>query len=462
MTARLGASPRFKYPFRVKNHKTIRVVRDLKAEDWCPVVKLSGLVKELVLEYVPFSTQAKVGSGRPKRPLLPALRRLALGWPHKSASEYLSPFVAALVPETLAHLEISYMYHDSGSFFSHVISQCRSITHLWISEILTYGDSKLEEQYILDIIEELRRCPRLTQVYVTLAMDANRKVLKALSECPGLARLTIELACNDLAHGAGWEENAYPCGFSDLGDLELDGGPFAHATRIISSSKKKMSAIAITSDDPLESSRDLCDLTRAVRTHCDRASLQRFSVCRSVYTDEGMEWPLLFEHIAPLIAFRNLTELSLPAFDGTVLTDDDCTQMARAWPKLQIVDFTPQGIPWPEMDPACTWEGLAAFAQYCPDLDSVALPFDASSVPSWDPETPAAMRTSSITIYVHNYADIKDASDVARFFKRIFPLKALKVKFPRGTGVDPSIEENPERLRRYASWSHVRELTAET
>ncbi|KAL1700964.1 hypothetical protein EV121DRAFT_213066 [Schizophyllum commune] len=461
MTARYGPSPKHKYPFR-------RIDRNLQAKDWIHVLKLSCLVKELVLEYVPMRNQAEIGRGRPRRPILPALKDITFSWTRESASDYYGPFIAALVPKTLTHLDMTGLYHNRFSI-PLIVPYCRSITHLYLSGSFSRRGAEWDENYLLSIIKELHRCPRLSHVDMTLELDTNRKVFQALSECPALVKLSVELAFNYSATHGGWGWYGPPAysgerhtGFCALEVLELNGGPFCHAIDIISAdTERNMTHIYIISDYAWEESSDLCDLTRAVETHCTHESLRRFHVS---WADDGNgkdadDWPLLFEHIAPLLAFQNLTAVSFTDFDGMTLTDDNCAQMARAWPQPQRVDFTPVGIQ--EADPLCTWKGFAAFARYCPDLYSVALPFNASSLPSSNPASSAVARSSRINIIVFNYAPIKDARDVVRFFSDVFPAKEMRVKLAKhSTRVDPSLEDDPELLTRCASWSDVCELAA--
>ncbi|KAI5827615.1 hypothetical protein K523DRAFT_354180 [Schizophyllum commune Tattone D] len=405
-SARYEPSPKHKYPFRVENYKAIRIDRNLQAKDWHHVMKLSCLVKELVLD-----------------------------WTRESASDFFGPFIAALVPETLTHLDMTALYHNRFSV-PLIVPYCRSITHLYLNESFSRRGAEWDENYLLSIIKELHRCPRLTHVDMTLELDTNRKVFQALSECPALAKLSVELAFNYSATNGGWGWYGPPAysgdrhtGFGALEVLELIGGPFCHATNIISADTertRKMTHIYLTSDYAWEESSDLCDLTRAVGIHCNHDNLRGFHVS---WADDGNgkdaeEWPLLFEHIAPLLAFPNLTAVSFTNFDGMTLTDDNCTQMARAWPQLRMVDFTPVGIQ--EADPLCTWEGFAAFARFCPDLYSVALPFNASAVPTSDPAPPIVAHSSRINILVFNYAPHQGRSRRRSIFQRCIPRKSCR------------------------------------
>ncbi|KAF8057525.1 hypothetical protein FPV67DRAFT_1527822, partial [Lyophyllum atratum] len=117
-------------------------------------------------------------------------------------------------------------------------------------------------------------------------------------------------------------------------------------------------------------------LTREIRTtwkHCRLTSIRIGAIGTSdiIYT---LDPPLRLEDIESLLSFPSLTELELAPVSGFDLDDASFKRMAQAWPSLTSFSL---GEFWVEHRPRATLSCLEAFAQYCPNLQSLTLAVDA-------------------------------------------------------------------------------------
>jgi hypothetical protein len=141
----------------------------------------------------------------------------------------------------------------------------------------------------------------------------------------------------------------------------------------------------------------------------------------------------LIEHAAflPLLAFRNLTHLSM----SCVYSDLDnarLSQMAQAWPHLEVLVLrSPLSGP---VATRVTLEGFLPLLEYCPKLKELALKIDATREPHC--LHPRGVSNPNITTLTVGKSVIASPLHVARFFSYIFP-NLKKIVF--WEDVDPDI-----------------------
>ncbi|KAL1674875.1 hypothetical protein EV122DRAFT_293125 [Schizophyllum commune] len=458
--------------------------RRLTASDWEPVLRKSRLVQDLSLEYVGNLIQWAIVDCPLPQILFPALRTLTI---HDSF-EYDSfdcenEFLEVLVPPTLRELHISSTYKDMSSTAACAARCCRaSLTTLVLDNQEYRVDRQGDNQEIddddaniyglCDLVDELKQCSRLTNFSLKLATPWFPEVFERLSECPGLVDLDVYLSSED-SPSYEWEDHPPKYGdyrFPALRRLRLQGVSFGDVMDILESKEenpddapfREMEIISICGG-PDDSSSALVQLTKYIENWCDAAVLRRVSIERDDDDREDFqEWPLTFDHVAPLTSFRHLTHELV----------------------LNVTPNYAEGM-------ACTLAALVPFAVGCPHLRLLELPLDASRVPLEavdnphdDPsqsrpssegersQTPLSLSTKTplnpsqsprnlsptpLVLRV-TYGAIDDEQSVARFLRDLFHRAQLQVQYktgyrPRGLGAK-------EQDRRIRSWSAVDALVS--
>ncbi|TRM69477.1 hypothetical protein BD626DRAFT_624831 [Schizophyllum amplum] len=208
----------------------------------------------------------------------------------------------------------------------------------------------------------------------------------------------------------------------------------------------------------------LTTLTEAIMGHCRPASLRRLKISKAhgIADDDVPEpWPLLFEHVAPLIAFNGLAAISISAFHGTTITDGDCEQLAQAWPAPQLGKLTFDVHGTHATTVTCTLAGVAAFARHCPLLHRINIPFDATIIPTDLPnaqrQLAAGVLARQVEVVAKTFANISDAPGVAQFLSKAFQPKKLEV-LHRSFGTAGF--EDTEVERRDVLWLQVQSIVS--
>ncbi|KAJ7613395.1 hypothetical protein FB45DRAFT_1008921 [Roridomyces roridus] len=126
--------------------------------------------------------------------------------------------------------------------------------------------------------------------------------------------------------------------------------------------------------------------------------------------------------LSPLFTLKDLTVVLLEAPIGFRLDDISATSLARAWPRitlLQIGSDMSKGIP-----SDTTLHALLAFAQFCPSLKQLRLPLDARTVPEWEAfklEDKRPQQVSLSRLGGLSDSPIGDPFKVALFLSSVFP-----------------------------------------
>ncbi|KAL1723430.1 hypothetical protein EV715DRAFT_269504 [Schizophyllum commune] len=131
----------------------------------------------------------------------------------------------------------------------------------------------------------------------------------------------------------------------------------------------------------------------------------------TIVSHAEVDHELTRDHIAPLMALRNLRELEIVP-RGWVLA------FAQAWPQLEELRFR-QGLPRSHTSPAedriptrTTIAALYALATHCPRLRVLELPFDASTVPPGP--------TTTLVLHLED-TKWQDTPRLAEFLLSVFP-----------------------------------------
>ncbi|KAK7040481.1 hypothetical protein R3P38DRAFT_420504 [Favolaschia claudopus] len=175
--------------------------------------------------------------------------------------------------------------------------------------------------------------------------------------------------------------------------------------------------IRIALDTPPPSS-SFEELFCALSEHCSHEAFRELSLCISVHPHPALDPTtcLAFGRVlAPLLPFFALEDVYIIFPDGYRSNDEDILALASSWPKLKRLLL----VGHDELQPCeATLNSLLSLAKYCPDLDTLILNFDATSIPALDGEI---VIQSALKVLNVECCLIRNAEEVARFISSLFP-----------------------------------------
>ncbi|KAI5899200.1 uncharacterized protein SCHCODRAFT_02742326 [Schizophyllum commune H4-8] len=450
----------------------------LSAEHWAPLLKLSPLVKRLRFNKLSDdSVRSLIADSPPPTTLFPNLITLEFrDAPPKyvyvnerSAREFYRErcmFLEAIIPPhvSISTLDLENVFLDVFVYRSIPLNG-NSLTRLRVDETVgstfydAYGPIGLRA-----FIRALSDMRHLLEVVLRLPFDRDPMLLEALSRLPALESLDLRLGCAVVRrghwtrHAPAYSEGAFPA----LRRLYLNNGlSFVDAIDIIQCApvtrRRPLQTLKVVCADADPSSA-LTTLTEVMRKHCSYEHLEEFTVDDFFVS---FDWPLLSQHIAPLTAFSRLTKLYICPLGGTELTDDDCLQMARAWPNLRELDIFMNCEICPKEGIACTLASLAAFAEHCPQIRHINMNFTATNIPYRTTLVDAGdRRADPVEIPLQACVNITNGRDVAEFLVDVFDgMARVNLAYPEDFE-DPRSEGATEEFRRRDDeWEEVRSLT---
>ncbi|KAJ7268204.1 hypothetical protein B0H12DRAFT_1097497, partial [Mycena haematopus] len=131
------------------------------------------------------------------------------------------------------------------------------------------------------------------------------------------------------------------------------------------------------------------ELYNGVAANCNQASLNSLEITlpRKGTTDTAADpaqialYAVPGTHLSPLFTLTTLTNVTLAGPVGLDLDDTAAADIARAWPRITMLDLS--GSAFLHVPPRTTLRALLLFARFCPHLWRLSLPIDARSVPKW-------------------------------------------------------------------------------
>ncbi|KAJ7100565.1 hypothetical protein C8R43DRAFT_1244255 [Mycena crocata] len=123
--------------------------------------------------------------------------------------------------------------------------------------------------------------------------------------------------------------------------------------------------------------------------------------------------------LAQLFCFGNLTRLNLQPPVGFDIDDSTAWDLARAWPKLTLLWL--RAATELSYHPSMTLQGLRAFAKHCPELSSLTIAVDASTVPPFDGSPDTRISQRRLLSFNVSASPISNAPIAARFLSALFP-----------------------------------------
>ncbi|KAI4521120.1 hypothetical protein K525DRAFT_270165 [Schizophyllum commune Loenen D] len=161
---------------------------------------------------------------------------------------------------------------------------------------------------------------------------------------------------------------------------------------------------------------DLCHLCESVRVNCSTDSLDRLELSLPSTQDE----PMAFHDIQSLLSFTNLVYVGL-FYASYGLKDDDIAHLAQSWPRLRQLTLRHASCSSTEI-PTCTLNSILAFAQHCPDLETLVMAVDATAVIMPNRADIAFRRAHTcLRTFEVLHSPIVAPVEVASFLTRFFP-----------------------------------------
>ncbi|KAJ7642382.1 hypothetical protein DFH06DRAFT_1137393 [Mycena polygramma] len=208
---------------------------------------------------------------------------------------------------------------------------------------------------------------------------------------------------------------------------------------------------------------ELCSFVDRLSGAVSHSSLAELSVeidRDPLHDPDPALYTVLPDTLCLLFCFSNLTYLALSSLLGFDFDDEAVEQMARAWPRMEVLDLsTPMCCDTPRTTPAC----LQIFARHCPRLSSLTMAFNGTVVPEATLTSAAYTPHERLRDLDVQHSPITSAVAMAHFFLGSFPnLTGISTNWEFYDGVD--VDEFPEQ-REWVGylncWKEVHTLLAE-
>ncbi|KAJ6452685.1 hypothetical protein C8R47DRAFT_264547 [Mycena vitilis] len=425
----------------------LELTRPIMPPDWerpsfyLPRVKLldfsedSDLPSEEILEILAFCHP---------EPLFPNLQ--SLGWAYMDSC--LFPYIHIFLGPRLRKLEINLPSTVSHlSILPSIARHCPSLTSADVAydAIDTRADFQNHIRTAISFfVRGLRRVDTL-RVHVL-----NESAFEYLATLPMLKDLMVE----NLDEFTPLPPSRDPR-FSSLTRLELWPRTLELAISCITSlSPPELADLMITCSVPLPRLAVIASLYGVVQRTLPRASTSSLHIY--IYSAEDSvvlpdSWMAKHALLHTLFYFPHLTSLTLHIPGGFDLDDASALDIARAWPNLHELDLIPDEVVPGER--RTTLSALCIFADNCPELGSLAIEFNALTVPARDPDKPG-FRTRLTNLRV-GHSPIEDPIAVGGFISSLFP--QLSELYSRTIYQEDDYGWEADELHYYERWETVRD-----
>ncbi|KAF7354656.1 hypothetical protein MSAN_01379200 [Mycena sanguinolenta] len=159
--------------------------------------------------------------------------------------------------------------------------------------------------------------------------------------------------------------------------------------------------------------------------------------------------------LRPLLAIKSLSTLSYQIYPNLDVNDDFLEEMARAWRKLQSLNFGTEVAVFSTDRPQATLKCLVYFARHCRRLSSLGLHMDATTVPEFKQLPGQRIRNSLEALDVGvSPIDFAKEAQTAAFISNLFP--RLEYLFTCRSGQLGQTPRAFERLEN--SWNRVEDM----
>ncbi|KAJ7661502.1 hypothetical protein DFH06DRAFT_1296745 [Mycena polygramma] len=197
------------------------------------------------------------------------------------------------------------------------------------------------------------------------------------------------------------------------------------------------------------------ELHTTIRDRLDHTALNTIEVeAKGVRRpSDTAPYVLSSDAVRPLLAFKNMTNVTYQVYPCLDANDDFLEEMALAWPDIQELYFGTEPIH--TQPPHATLKCLIAFARHCSGLSNLGVLMDASLVPTFT-QVPGHRISHSLNCLDVGTSpiDAAIATPVAAFLSNLFP--ELEYLFTFSTGNTVPL---PDPLPAYATtWGRVSDM----
>ncbi|KAJ7159024.1 hypothetical protein C8R43DRAFT_994750 [Mycena crocata] len=426
----------------------LRPTRDIVKSDWDRLLKHAARVKSLdchhMLEHDLTPFYEVLLHWFSESPLLPKLEHLSWNHWHDNHLGYIDP----LLGPQLKSIDIVYHSPRSShySILANLSRKCTTLSSVFVSPGFEDGSDGVITTQLCDFVGGL------IQVQV---LEVGTLNLAALTHLGGLK--TLETLKARLPPALVFSENQYQTMFSNLYDatLEVERGDISSLEAFVRTWKRPPLVSFEVAFHGVVSPARIGDFHDLLSTHCVPDCLEVFkfdSSCEEEDGTGGFIYPGAF--LRSLLCFTNLTTIWITVLDGFSIDDALVSDLAQAWPYLEQLRLITDAHDAP---PRATLLALQALAQHCPNLTTLEMTFDATTVapPPAVIFDPRIMQASLVTLGA-GFSHIAAAFPVARFLSGIFVnLRAVTTSRGLGGGHMHVAQAQSEYYRR---WREVTDL----
>jgi hypothetical protein len=351
-----------------------------------------------------------------EKPVLPNL--MALTWPSCEAHDrYIELFFGTRLTTLTYYFSSSRVFDFSwAQAFDSLRRSAPNLTSIYIysHEYIHQGPQGLANA-IADMIYGLKRITNLRCFSVRLNSDAIRHL--ATSTC---AFLHLGNDATDILDSI--RAMVPTTAFPELQRLVLRSDNMTSLVRVIELLRtESLRRIDLRYETQNWATRtDIEQLIKTLEARCSHTELTHFSI-RDDETNSTP--PLPMSILAPLLKFKNMTDLVIDnfAFD---LNDDNMKTIAVAWPCLEHIRLC-SILHRREVQPKISLASLVTLAQHCPKLREFELVLDIATVdfallPPEGVLTPNR-NVHEISLYHSVIGEAVSPAEIATFLSTLFP-----------------------------------------
>ncbi|KAJ7602909.1 hypothetical protein DFH06DRAFT_1488459 [Mycena polygramma] len=343
-------------------------------------------------------------------PLFPNLRSLAWSYVDSGLFPYIHIFLGPRlwkleinIPSTVAHLSI----------LPTIARKCPSLA---IAEICYDAIATLAgfHEHIRTALSFFVR--GLQRIETLRVHDLNGSAFEYLATIPMLKELMVD----NLNEFASLPPSYHPR-FPSLTRLGLWPRTLEVAISCITSlSPPELAHLMVTCTVTSLRLSAIASLYRVVQQTLPQAFLSSLYINIYSFDDSAVlsdSWMAKHALLHTLFYFPHLTSLSLQIPGGFDLDDASALDIARAWPNLRDLDLIPDDVVPGER--RTTLAALCIFAENFPELESLAIEFNALTLPAQNPDK-LTFHTRLTNLRV-GHSPIVDPIVVAGFMSSVFP-----------------------------------------
>ncbi|KAJ6455319.1 hypothetical protein C8R47DRAFT_1166175 [Mycena vitilis] len=384
------------------------------------------------------------------------------------------PSLNLAFPTTLLRNLQTLHWDSDGVDFHHI--------HMFLRPTLTDINFSLSSEFASSLLASLmERCPKLTDICIvsdrfdlspvsrfvlglqavqTLSIPClDQEALEHLSQLPTLRSLSLESPPTITSNRTSRVPDP---NFLALRTLRVDSLRMDHIVPFF----------GMCRDVPLETCQatlydyftvaELRSLLEAMSGGISHLTLTELGVGiegHRLHDSDPAHYTILPDTLSPLFCFTNLTNLALSSMLGFDFDDEAVERMARAWPRMEVLDLsTPMCLDTPRTTPAC----LHILARHCPRLSYLTMAFDGTVLPehrlgsaSYTPHE--CMRDLDV-----QYTPITSALAMVHFLLGVFPnLKSISTNWDFFNNVGMEFPEQDEGVEFFNCWKEVQTMLPE-